>query len=57
MFDHCLKPASVDQLDARPTGGQEIAGSIPLGWQHSFLEIDHEIFSTVILFLSLIQEG
>ena len=24
--------------------------------QHSFLEIDHEIFSTVILSLSLIQE-
>ena len=26
------------------------------GWQHSFLEIDHEIFSTVILSLPLIQE-
>ena len=25
--------------------------------QHSFVEIDHEIFSTVILSLSLIQEG
>ena len=25
--------------------------------QHSFVEIDHEIFSTVILFLPLIQEG
>ena len=25
--------------------------------QHSFMEIDHEIFSTVILFLPLIQEG
>ena len=25
--------------------------------QHSFEEIDHEIFSTVILFLPLIQEG
>ena len=24
---------------------------------HSFMEIDHEIFSTVILSLSLIQEG
>ena len=29
----------------------------PLGRQHSFVEIDHEIFSTVILSLSLIQEG
>ena len=28
-----------------------------LGWQHSFLEIDHEIFSMVILSLPLIQEG
>ena len=26
-------------------------------WQHSFMEIDHEIFSTVILSLPLIQEG
>ena len=43
------KPASVAQLDARPTGDQ--------GRQHSFLEIDHEIFSTVILSLPLIQEG
>ena len=25
--------------------------------QNSFMEIDHEIFSTVILFLPLIQEG
>ena len=29
----------------------------PLGRQHSFMEIDHEIFSTVILSLPLIQEG
>ena len=27
------------------------------GPQHSFMEIDHEIFSTVILSLPLIQEG
>ena len=26
-------------------------------WQHSFVEIDREIFSTVILSLSLSQEG
>ena len=25
--------------------------------QHSFVKIDHEIFSTVILYLLLIQEG
>ena len=27
------------------------------GGHHSFMEIDHEIFSTVILSLPLIQEG
>ena len=27
------------------------------GRQHSFMEIDHEMFSTVILSLPLIQEG
>ena len=44
-------------LDARPTGDQAVAGSTPPGWQHSFAEIDHELFSTVILSLPLIQEG
>ena len=51
-------PASVAQLDApsdwRPGG----CGLNPRqGQQHSFVEIDHEIFSTVILSLPLIQEG
>ena len=42
----------------RLTGDQEIAVSTPIrGRQHSFLEIDHEIFSTVILSLTLFQEG
>ena len=42
----------------RPTGDQEVAGSIPRrGRQHFFMETDHEIFSTVILSLLLIQEG
>ena len=53
-----LLPASVAQLDApsnwRPGGH----GFNPRrGRQHSFVEIDHEIFSTVILSLPLIQEG
>ena len=52
------QPASVAQLDApsdwRPGG----RGFNPRwGRQHSFMEIDHEIFSTVILSLPLIQEG
>ena len=51
-------PASVAQLDApsdwRPGG----RGFNPRrGRQHSFVETDHEIFSTVILSLLLIQEG
>ena len=32
-------------------------GLDPTVQQHSFMEIDHEIFSTVILSLLLIQEG
>ena len=50
--------ALVAQLDApsdlRPGG----RGFNPRrGRQHSFMEIDHEIFSTVILSFPLIQEG
>ena len=48
-------PASVAQLDTRPTGDKEVAGST--SWQHCFMEIDREIFSLVILFLLLNQEG
>ena len=45
-------------LDARPTGDQEVAGSTPVGPTTFFVEIDHEIFSMVILSLplSLIQD-
>ena len=60
LNDHKRKQklASVAQLDApsdwRPGG----RGFNPRrGRQHSFVEIDHEIFSTVILSLPLIQEG
>ena len=45
------------QLDALLTGDQEVVARPPLGRQHSFVEIDHEIFSTVIHSLPLIQEG
>ena len=53
-----ITPASVAQLNAtsdwRPGG----RGFNPRrGRQHSFMEIDHEIFSMVILSLPLIQEG
>ena len=58
LHNICMSAASVAQLDApsdwRPGG----RGFNPRrGRQHSFLEIDHEIFSTVILSLPLIQEG
>ena len=39
------------------TGDQEVTDSTPPGWQHSFVEIDHEMFSMVILSPLLIQEG
>ena len=53
-----LQLASVAQLDApsdwRP-GGHRF--NPHRGWQHSFMEINREIFSTIILSLPLIQEG
>ena len=61
--DQWYEPASVAQLDAHPTGDQEVAGSTPppppppLGQQYSVVETDHGIFSAVILSLPLIQEG
>ena len=45
------------QLDVCPTGDQEVAGLTLAGRLHSFLEIDREIFSLVILSFLLIQEG
>ena len=42
----------------RRSTGDQVAGSTPRGGrQHSFVEIDHGIFSRVILSLPLIQEG
>ena len=40
-----VTPASVAQLDVHSTGDQEVAGQPLPGQQHSFFEIDHEIFS------------
>ena len=51
-------PGSAAHSGVRPPGDQEVPGSIPAPvCQHSFVEIDYEIFSTVILSLPLIQEG
>ena len=38
------------ELAAHLTGDQEIVGSTPAVRQHCFVETNHEIFSTVILF-------
>ena len=52
------EPASVAQMDAPSDWKPGGRGFNPRrGRQHSFMEIDHEIFSTVILSLPLIQEG
>ena len=55
MVNAYAKSALVAQLDACPTSDQRVRP--PPSWQHSFVEIDNEIFSTVILSLLLIQEG
>ena len=52
------EPASVAQLDAPSDWRSGGRGFNPRrGRQHSFVEIDHEIFSMVVLSLPLIQEG
>ena len=43
------------QLDAPPTGDQEVQVQSLPRQQHSFVEFDHGIFSAVILSLPLIQ--
>ena len=54
-------PPSVAQLDVpsdwRPGGRGFNTPPSHQGRQHSFVEIDHKIFSMVILSLPLIQEG
>ena len=46
-------PTSVTHLNARPTGDQHVAGSIP-AWSATFFRgVGHETCSTVILVLSL----
>ena len=50
------EPASVAQSDARPTGDQRSWVRSLLVWPHFIMEIDHEIFSSAISFLPLIQD-
>ena len=52
IFYHFSVPASVAQLNARPTGDLGVAGSTPAEVGNI-----HEIFFTVNISLPLIQEG
>ena len=56
MFVHRTKPGPIAQSVASPTADPGVGSSI-LARSHNFMEIDHEIISSVILFLLLIQEG
>ena len=49
--------AQLDALSNWRPGGSGFNPRRGRGRQHSFVETDHEIFSTVILSLPLIQEG
>ena len=58
FYHERLVPALVAQLDVASDWIPGGCGFNPhRGRQHSFVEIDHEIVSTVILSLLLIQEG
>ena len=48
------RPGAVARSDARPPGVRTVG---PYVGQHSFVEFGHEIISTAILSLLLIQEG
>ena len=50
-------PAAAARSDARPTADQDRLFDPRRVGQHSFAEIDDEIFSTVILSLPPTQEG
>ena len=53
-------PGAVARSDPHPPGMQTVTDGHrfdPHVWQHSFVEFGHEIISTAILFLPLIQEG
>ena len=55
---YTIRFALVAQLDVHPAGDQEVTGSIPAGSSNILSwRFDHEVFSTDILSLLLIQEG
>ena len=56
-FTQLCKLSPVAQLDARSAWRADGHGYNPWVRQHSFMEIGHEIISTAIPFLLLIQVG
>ena len=56
MFYHICRPRWLSWMHVRLMI-RRLHVSAPPGRQHSFMEIDHEIFSTVLLSLPLIQKG
>ena len=52
-----VKPGPVVRSDARPPGMRTVRGFDPRVRQHSFVEIGHEVISTSILSVPLIQVG
>ena len=49
-------PDPVAQSVVKPTAAPGVTSLVP-AWSHTFLKVYHEIMSTVILILQLIQEG
>ena len=49
-------PGPVAQLVASPIADPRVVSSIP-AWSYTFVDVNYEIFSMVILLLLLIQEG
>ena len=56
ILGHVAQSVTCLPTDASLTADPGVA-SLFLAWSHTFVEIDHEIISTVISFLPLIQEG
>ena len=56
VISSMTKPGSVAQLVASSTSGPMVVSLIP-DRSHTFVEIDHQIISMVILLLPLFPEG
>ena len=56
MFEQSTVAVPYSRSVASPIADPQVMSSIPAR-SHSSVEIDHEIFSTVILLLPLIQDG